>query len=221
MLVAGFYMHAQTQSTTTSVSFKKQSKPALVLELPNTEDETEGTIIAKLKESGYNPETQGSLFWKKNTQDGFYVFKQIKLTSLGSQQLDLYFKVDKKRRSSATTSLYLLISTGAENFVSPDSDAGLWDDAQVFLNGFVDNAVAYKVEQEIKAQENKIKSLQSRFSMLQKDQKDLEDRIVRYQKELEANKVKQAQNQAEIENQTKILESARLKRKDSSRAVDN
>jgi len=208
------FLSANSQSTATSVSFKKQSRPALVLELPNTEAETQGTILAKLRESGYNPETTGSLFWKKSTQDGFYIFKDIKLLALGSKHLDLYFKVEKKRRSPATSNLYLLVSNGNEDFVSPDSDAGLWDDAQIFLNGFVDNAVAFKVDQEIKAQENKIKSLQSKYQTLQKDQKDLEDRIVRYQKELEANKAKQAENQAEIENQVKILEAAKLKRKE-------
>jgi len=210
------FIFTYSQSTTTNITFKKLSRQALLLELPNTEAESQGTIIAKLKESGYNPETTGSLFWKKNTQDGFYIFKDIRLPSLGSEKLDLYFKVEKKKRSSSASNVYLLLSTGNENFVTPETDAGLWDNAQIFLNGFVDNAVAYKIVQEIKTQENKIKSLQSKYLLLQKDQKDLEDRIVRYQKELEANKAKQIENQAEIENQVKILEAARQKQKDEN-----
>jgi len=46
---------------------------ALVLELPKTTNDVEGTILKKLKQIGYNPETQGHVFWRKNTVDGFYV----------------------------------------------------------------------------------------------------------------------------------------------------
>jgi hypothetical protein len=202
------------QSSATTVSFEKEMKPALVLDLPNTVDETEGTLLTKLKESGYNPQTKGSLFWKKNTVDGFYVFDNIRLTALGSETLDLYFKISKNKRSSKASTLHMLISNGEKKFISEDTDAGLWNDAQVFLNGFIDNAVAYKLEQEIKVQENKLKSLQSKLLMLQKDQKDLEDKIVRYQKELEVNKTRQVENEAEQENQARVLETTKSKRKE-------
>ncbi len=54
------------QSSATIVKYNKTSKPALMLLLPYTEEIAEGAIIQKLKEIGYNPETKGSLFWKKN-----------------------------------------------------------------------------------------------------------------------------------------------------------
>src|SRR6478735_8258793 len=108
------------QSTTGKVSFKKKSTPALILQLPNTTGDIEGTILANLKESGYKPQTEGSLFWKKNTQDGFYVFKGISLSSLGSRPLDLYFRIIENKRKTDTSDLALLISTGNENFISPD-----------------------------------------------------------------------------------------------------
>jgi len=95
MLVIGV-MAARAQSSSTTIEFNKNMKPALVLDLPNTTSEVEGTILEKLKQTGYNPETTGSLFWKKNKTDGFYVFNNVQLPSLSNQKLDMYFKVVKK-----------------------------------------------------------------------------------------------------------------------------
>lgn len=201
------------QSTNSTIEYKKQTRYALLLDLPNTVEETEGTIVSKLKENGLNPQTQGSLFWKKNTQDGFYVFKQTKLPALGSQNLDLYFKVQKQSRSSKATKLYLMMSTGEDNFVSPVSDESLWEEAKQFLDGFTENVEAYSLEQEIKTKESKVKTVQTKLNNLQKDQKDLEDKITRYQKDLELNKEKQSSTQAELEEQMRVLESTKLKRK--------
>jgi hypothetical protein len=136
---------AIAQSTKSTIEYKKQTRHALLLELPNTVEETEGTIVSKLKENGLNPQTQGSLFWKKNTQDGFYVFKETKLPALGLQNLDLYFKVMKQSRSSKATKLYLMMSTGEDNFVSPNTDESLWEEAKQFLDGFAENVEAYKL----------------------------------------------------------------------------
>ena len=60
-------MATLTQSRATSVSYNKETRPAIMLELPYTEEIAEGTIVQKLKEIGYDPETKGALFWKKNT----------------------------------------------------------------------------------------------------------------------------------------------------------
>ena len=54
-----------SQSTPTSVKYNKVNRAALTLVLPYTEEIAEGTIVQKLKEIGYNPETKGALFWKK------------------------------------------------------------------------------------------------------------------------------------------------------------
>ncbi|RYE52788.1 MAG: hypothetical protein EOP48_15735 [Sphingobacteriales bacterium] len=215
-IIMGLLMQSSfvlAQSTKSTIEYKKQTRHALMLELPNTVEETEGTIVSKLKENGVNPQTQGSLFWKKNTQDGFYVFKNTKLPALGRQQLDLYFKVMKQSRSSKATKLYLMMATSEENFVSPNTDESLWEDAKQFLDGFAENVEAYSLEQEIKSKETKVKTAQTKMNNLQKDQKDLEDRILKFQKDLDLNKVKQTEMQAELEEQMRTLDSVKLKRK--------
>jgi len=142
VLVTGI-IAARAQSSSTTIQYNEKMQPALVLELPNTTEDAEGTIIQKLKETGYNVETQGHLFWKKNKIDGFYVFNNVVLPSLSSQKLDMYFKVVQKNQEEKDNStVYLLVSSGNENFVSTDGDTTLWNSTKVFLNSFVDNTTA-------------------------------------------------------------------------------
>jgi len=89
IVLATSIITARAQSSVTTIEYNKTMQPALVLELPNTTNDVEGTIIEKLKQIGYDPETQGHLFWKKNTIDGFYAFSNVVLPSLSTQKLEI------------------------------------------------------------------------------------------------------------------------------------
>ena len=214
IVLATSIMTARAQSSVATVEYNKTMQPALVLELPNTTNDVEGTILAKLKEIGYDPETQGHLFWKTNTIDGFYVFNNVVLPSLSTQKLDMYFKVvQKNKEEKDNTTLYMLVSKGNGNFASPRIDTSLWSSSQVFLNSFVEKTTAYNLEQSIKAQENTVNHSQKKLETLQSDEKDLAEKIKRYQSDLSNNLNNQKDQHQDIENQQKMLESLILKRK--------
>lgn len=205
---------ARAQSSNTTIQYNNTMQPALVLELPNNSDDAEGTILLKLKQVGYDPETQGHLFWKKNKIDDFYVFNGVLLSALSTQKLDMYFKVIQKSKEEKNSStLYLLISKGNGSFVSPDSDPVLWDSSRLFLNSFIEKTTAYSLEQDIAKQENIIKESQTKLTSLQKDEKDLTDKIKKYQDDLLSNQNNQQNQQVDIVNQLKLLEDLKLKRK--------
>jgi hypothetical protein len=189
-------------------------QPALVLELPNTATEVEGTILQKLKQIGYNPETEGHLFWKKNKIDGFYFFDNVRLPSLSTQELDIYFKVLQKNNEEKNNStLYLLVSSGNGTFASPVVDTLLWNNTRMFLNSFLEKTTAYSLEQDIIRQESVIKTSQNKFVTLQMNEKDLSGKIKRYQDDLTNNQSMQKDQQLDIANQQKLLETMILKRK--------
>src|SRR6187431_176261 len=150
IILATGIITAQAQSSHTTIMYNKKMQPALVLELPNSASDAEGTILQKLKETGYNPETQGHLFWKKNKTDGFYVFNNVILPSLSTMKLDMYFKVVQKNNEEKNNStLYLLLSKGNENFISPETDQSTWDSSVLFLNSFAGKTTAFSLEQNI------------------------------------------------------------------------
>jgi len=133
---------ARAQSSYTTIQYNDKMRPALMLELPNNPTDAEGTILQKLKEVGYNHETKGHLFWKKNKIDGFYVFNNVLLPSLSNQEMDMYLKVVQKNKEENSSILYLLVSSGNGNFASPEGDTTLWNSSKMFLNSFVEKTRA-------------------------------------------------------------------------------
>ena len=197
---------ARAQSSYTTIQYNDKMRPALMLELPNNPTDAEGTILQKLKEVGYNHETKGHLFWKKNKIDGFYVFNNVLLPSLSNQEMDMYLKVVQKNKEENSSILYLLVSSGNGNFASPEGDTTLWNSSKMFLNSFVEKTRAYTLEQNIKHQENTVKEFQNKLTVLQSQEKDLGDKLRQNQED-------QKNQQLNIENHNKILEDLKLKRK--------
>lgn len=205
-LLAGAVV-AQAQSTHTTVTYNNTMQPALTLELQNNTEMTEGTILQKLKQTGYDPNTKGHLFWKTNKKEGFYIFDGVALPDLNSQKLDMYFKVVPKSTEDKTHSvIYLMVSKGYDNFVGPESDSVLWNSAQNFLNSFVDKTTAFTLETDIKSQEKTVKQSESRLIKYQDDEKGLNTKMEKLQQEIAANHSNQQKQQTDIEGQRKKLE---------------
>jgi hypothetical protein len=126
----------------------------------------------------------------------------------------MYFKVVQKNNEEKNYStLYMLVSKGNGSFVSPDNDPALWDSSKLFLNSFVDKTTAYSLEQDITTQENVVKDSQEKLTSLQKDEKELGDKIKKYQDDLLSNQSNQKNQQQDIANQLKLLDDLKLRRK--------
>lgn len=210
-LFAGI-VQASSQATFTTITINKNIQPGLVLHLPNNTDVAEGTILQKLKETGYSPETKGKLFWKKNKLDGFYVFNGITLPALNNQKLDMYFKVDPESKSQKDKSIiYLLVSKGYDNFISPEVDSATFIAATDFLNGFVATTASYRLNLDIEEQEKVVKNAEKKLSDLQDDEKSFVKKIEDLQADLRNKKNDQVMQEKEISNQKMKLEELKAK----------
>lgn len=187
-------------------------QPGLVLELPHTVEMAEGTLLQKLKETGYAPETSGAMFWKKNKQDGFYVFNGVTLPALNNQKLDLYFKIDQKSRSNKGNSvMHMLVSKGYDNYVSPDSDSTTFIAATEFLNSFVAGNVSYSLQKDIEAQEKVIANAEKKLANIEDDEKALRKKLEQIQADIASKKSDYDLQTKEIANQKLVLESLKAK----------
>jgi hypothetical protein len=200
------------QSAFSAITINKKVQPGLLLHLPNNTDVAEGTLLQKLKETGYKPETSGSLFWKKNKQDGFYVFNGVQLPALNNQQLDLYFRIEKDKRVKGNSLMYMLVSKGYDNFVSPDVDAVTFQAATAFLNGFVAGNVSFSLQQEIEAQEKAVLNAEKKLGNLQDEEKSLQKKAAQTQASIESNRSDMDLQSKEIANQKTILEGLKAKK---------
>jgi hypothetical protein len=210
-LFAGI-MSAFSQATFSTITINKQLQPGLVLQLPNTTGVAEGTILQKLKETGYSPETKGSLFWKKNKRDGFYVFNGVTLPELNNEKVDLYFKVDPKSKSNkGESTIYMLVSKGYDNYISPEVDTAAFGAATTFLNGFVARTTSFRLNLDIEEQEKVVAGAEKKLANLQDDEKDLMKKIEGLQADLRNKKQDQSMQEKEITTQKLKLEELKAK----------
>lgn len=191
-----------SQATFQTVTVNKKLQPGLVLNLPNSTDITEGTILQKLSETGYSPETKGRFFWKDNKLDGFYIFNGVTLPALNNQKLDMYFKVEKDRDAQKGQSIiYLLVSKGYDNFISPTSDSLTFRAATDFLNGFVVTTASYRLNLDIEEQEKVVKNAENKLVNLQDDENSIVKKIEGLQADLRNKKSDQKVQEKEIVDQ--------------------
>ena len=205
-----FCLNAAAQSVSTPIRFAKENKQGLMLYLPYSEEVAEGTILARLKEIGFEPESKSSFLLKNNKVNGFYVFKGVVLKGDEPKIVDLYFKVERRGDKKDNQSvMYMLASKGAENFASDASDPAVYTAAQKFLNGFAAETAAYKHTLDVQAQEEGVKKAEKRLLDLQTEEADLTKKIAKLQEDLRNNKESQVTQQAIIETEKKKLENMR------------
>jgi len=201
------------QSSPTIVKYNKMSKPALMIMLPYTEEIAEGAIVQKLKEIGYNPESKGSLFWKKNTIDGYYIFKGVALRDLNGQVVDLYFKVDRKsRKESSQSYIYMMVSKGDEQFISSETDTAIYSSSTNFLNRFAEYGASYKLDVDIQNQDEAVQAAQKKYTRLRDDEADYTKKIADLESKLKNNREQQDTQVKVIEAEKKKLEDLRAKK---------
>ncbi len=213
LLLFALSIGASAQSVTTTVKFNKADKPALLLYLPYNQDVAEGTILAKLKETGFEPESKGSLFWKQSKVDGYYVFKGVALRSdSGTATLtDLYFKVERRGSKKDNQSvIYMMTSKGTENFVTSASEPVTFNAAQNFLNGFVSETATYKHTLDIKTQEETVKKAEKKLNDLRDDERDMNKKIAKLQEDVKKNQQDQINQQVTVEAENKKLADMKL-----------
>ncbi len=178
-----------------------------MLYLPYSQEVAEGTILTKLKEIGFQPETKGSLFWKQNKVNGFYAYKGVVLKGETPQVVDLYFKVDRRGSKKDNQSvMYLLTSKGGENFITETTDAATYAAAQTFLNGFTTETATYKHTLDVQTQEETVKKAEKKLSDLVNDESDMNRKIAKLQEDLRKNKEAQEAQKLTIEAEKKKLE---------------
>ncbi|HEX2628567.1 MAG TPA: hypothetical protein VHM26_06145 [Chitinophagaceae bacterium] len=198
---------ARAQSSLTTLEYKKNMEPALVVRLSNSTAHVEALIIEKLKQAGYDPSTTGHLFWKSNKKDGFYSFYNVIFPTLATYKLDMFFKVvqqDKEEKNNST--VYLLVSTGNDNFSSPDQNPEVWNWSRAFMNNLPAWSASHALETDIGQQETALNDSRKKMTGLQEDERDLNGKIKKYREGLADNRRNQENLQIEIDNKVKAIE---------------
>ncbi|MEO5569303.1 MAG: hypothetical protein ABIS37_00105 [Bacteroidia bacterium] len=200
------YCSVSAQAVFQNIIFDEKQEPGLMLQLPNKPEVVQNTILQRLEEIGYNPETKGALFWKSNKINGFYVFKQVTLPALKNQTLDFYFNVEQQKENKKKSTLYMLVSKGYNNFVSPEADSAVYRAARRFLNGFIKETAAYKLSITIEEQKENIDDSEKKLKNLKEDADDMQKKVDDLKKDMSKNKEEQQNLESKIQEQKKVLD---------------
>src|SRR5688572_6251894 len=197
---AVFNIASYAQARYVFIEFKDVQRPSVVREFSFPEKTVARAIDERMQKSGY----------KGKESKGFIVYNGVTLSELGSQPLDMYFKINGKREN---TTVNLMLSKGNENFVSELDDASTINHAKSFMDSLAVGIEAYDLEQQIANQENDLKKAEKKYEKLVNDADDLQKAKKRIENNIEENLKDQKNQQAEIEKQRQIFETLKSKRK--------
>jgi len=204
LLVLLFAFTSFSQSKTGKVDYFKGDKLAATIQLPYSAELVQEAIKAFLSK-------------KCNRSDrskGFDVYRHTKLHENDPELLDVHCKVEPKGKKDEAAVVYLLIGRPGENMgVRTSDDHYKHDEAKKLLNQMLPSIEAYKLEAEIRDQEELLKKEEKKLSSLVDDQKELEKRIKSLQDKLEENKLDQKKMADEANRQRMLLENLKTRRK--------
>ena len=196
------FLFAQTRST--EVDYQKQSRPALVNDVPFPSATIEKAIEDTFSKMGY----------KSINSKGYTVYKGVRLPQLGTDSYDVYFMVDKKsRKDKENSTVTMMVTKGFDAFVSRSSDAAVFERSQTYLDSLRNMIAIYDLEQQITAQQEEVKKADKKSADLEDEAKSLEKKKRKLEEDISDNDKARNNQEKEIEKQKQILEVLKGKRK--------
>lgn len=199
--VASLYSFSQSRST--QVEYQKMNQPGVEIELPFPVKTIENAIEEKFSRSGY----------KSNKSKGFIIFRSVRLSVLGPDGYDLFFRVDKKSRRDKDNSIVsMLVSTGNDVFNDDNANHELFNNSLKYLDSLRTIVAAYDLDQQILSQEAEVKSAEKKYQKLQDDGKDLESKKRKIETDISENQKQQGNQTQELDKQRQILNALRARK---------
>jgi hypothetical protein len=170
----------------------------------------EDALIKRMEKLGYKTKAEKGLF---NKDKGFIVHKSAFVTEVSDRSMDYVFKVDRKSRKEKDESvIYMILIKDGENAKGGFSAEDV-ERAKAFLNNLNPDVESSDLDLKIKKQDDVVIKSEKKFKTLQDNQANLEKKIKELQADLEQNLKDQELQQKEIENQKKLAEEMKGRRK--------
>lgn len=200
--VAATSVFAQSRNAT--VQYQDTKQPGIEFDVPFPEKTVARSIDDYFQKLGY----------KGKDTKGYLTYKGVRLTQLGPDSYDLYFKTDRKsKKEKDATTVTMLISSGYEKFIGDTTDAHLIDSVKNYLNGLTDRVAAYDLDQQINEQDDAVQKVSKKLTSLTSTGEDLQKKKNKIETEIAENLKAQADLKAKSDQQLLILQTLKDKRK--------
>lgn len=204
LLALLFAITSFSQSKTGKVDYQKGDKMAATIDLPYNAQVVQEAIKDFLSKK----------CTKSDRSKGFDIFRYTRLHDNDAELLDVHCRVEAKGKKDGESVVYILIGRPGENMgVRTADDHYKHEEAKKLLNQLLPSIETYKLESEIRDQEESVKKEEKKLNVLADDQKDLEKRIKSLQDKLEENKLDQKKQADEAARQRSMLDNMKNRRK--------
>jgi len=152
---------------------------------------------------------------KPDDSHGFQTYKSTKLNVTDAWNSDLYFRVERKSRKEKDESVVYFFATPENqqpNLRKPGDQYGV-DGARNFLRSMMPSIEAYNLQVQISLQEEEVKKAEKKYQKAVDDGDELDKKLKKVQDNIQENKNDQAKQKEEMEQQRKLLEALKTRRK--------
>ena len=197
---------AQAQEVMTAkTEYQKTSQPSVMVQVPYAADVVEDAIKDYFNRIGV----------KQDGARGFQVYRKTRLGLTDAWNSDLYFKVERKSRKEKDESVIYFFATPENqqpNLRKPGDDYGV-DGAMNFMKSMLPSIDSYNLQVQINLQEEEVKKAEKKYQHIVDDGDDLDKRLKKIQENIQENKTDLATQKLELENQRKLLDKLKARKK--------
>jgi len=199
MLVACTYVIGQ--ATTVSTMIEKSNRDAVMITINQPSQVTIEALEEKLSRAGLS----------ERVKRGTASYKGVILSEISKGKIDLYTKVESGPNNTST--VYIAVSKGYNNFASTSRDSVLIENVIVFLNSLAKDADNHSADVDITSQITDMNKLEKEYQRLSDEQSDLETKKIAIQTRLNAINSELSSKRLDIDKKKIAVEELRTKRK--------
>lgn len=193
-----------------TIEYKKKKQDCFYINYNFPPEAVENALVTKLARMGYKGREEKGMF---NKDKGFNVYKEATLSDISSGKYDYAVSIERKSKKESDESvLYLLILSNDVSAMSSLSNDEK-ERAKAFLENLAPEVEEAHVDMLIATQATVLANAEKKLKQLQTDSVEIQTKITKLQEELTTNSKAQETQIAEVENQRKILEGIKSRKK--------
>jgi hypothetical protein len=205
-----FSIAAFSQVSQETIEYNKKKHTAFKMEYDYPPVVVQNALVQHMEQLGYRGREEKGIL---NRDKGFMVHQGAFVTEVNEKSMDYIFKIDPRAKKDKTGSIiYMVIMKDGENAAPAFSDTEVGR-VRSFLTGLAPAVESTNLEMQIKGQEEGVAKSEKKFRTLQADSLNLENKIRDLYTQLDKVIRNQQFQQKEIENQKRLLEEMKGKRK--------
>ena len=203
-----------SQVSQETIEYNKQKHSAFKMEYTYPAEVVEKALVQRMEQLGYrNTKADKGLLNFFDRDKGIIVYKNAFVTEINEKSMDYAFKIEtKKKKEKNGSAIYMVMMKDGEDAMRILNETEM-ERAKSFLINLNPDVESSHLEMQIRGQEDGVSKSEKKFRALQADSLTIENKIRDLQAQLEKLIKDQEFQQKEIENQKRLLDEMKGKRK--------